>query len=435
MTDEQIEPHCCETRECQGLKYHQWSLNCRFCKNKIFIECLRNRDTFRTKELLLSFGLMCKQTNPDGSTKWLRDDTDPDKLSTFNHIFNVDSPFGIVCDICFTKFSSPQNNQDDNGNIKKTSHNDNTSEIITNDTLVTSIIESVSKSMKEVLNGNIFNLDASLSSDSRVVTNVKQTVQQIVPPKQGEDGLFSLYVSKADTKATEDSIVSYILDKIDISTDVFKVIKLNSRRKYHKSYTAFKLISFTEEVSNLFCKPDIWSDEFRVRAFAVRKRDYQSRKFVGKRNENNRNPTKTTNQYKKNQSNTNHNVHSYRNTTKLHSRDGKNTKNSNRFNNKHQQYRSKFTNMQHNRQLNQYNRYGQPYQLRNSQMSQMGIPQMNSPAPFWYQMPYLHPPPQQQIHLQQSSPPFHHFQAPQTIYQPFNIQHQPFQTYTMQQPT
>ena len=389
------------------------------------MECLRNRDKLRTKELLHFFGLMTKTSNERGGFNWGLDNTDPNKLSTFNHIFNVDSPFGIVCDVCITKFTGQQNNHDENGNDQKISHKDDTSKKVMNDSLVASIIESVSNSMKEVLNGNLINLEASLSTNHRVESNVKQTVQPIAPPKQGEDGLYSLYVSKADTKATEDSIVSYIIEKIDISTDVFKVIKLHSRRKYHKTYTAFKLIAFTDEVSKMFCKPEIWSDEFRVRAFAVRKRDHRSQEFVGKRNDNNRKPTKSTHKHKKNSTNTNNNVHSYRNATRQHSRDDNNMEKNSRFINKHQRHGSKFTNLQHNRQWSQNDRNGSSYQLRNGQMSQMGIPQMNLPAPFWYQMPYFHPPPQQQIHFQQSLPPTHHFQAPQGIYQPFNVQHQP----------
>lgn len=206
-------------------------MNCRFCRNKIFMECLRNRDTLRTKELLHFFGLMTKTPNEKGILNWGLDNTNPNKLSAFFHMFNVDSPFGIVCDVCITKFTGQQNNHDENGNDQTISHKDDTSKKNMNDSLVASIIESVSNSMKEVLNGNLINLEASLSTNHRVETNVKPIVQPIVPPLQGEDGLFSLYVSKADTKATEDSIVSYVIEKIDISSDVFKVKEITQQEK------------------------------------------------------------------------------------------------------------------------------------------------------------------------------------------------------------
>ena len=110
-TEQKTQPHCCKTEKCQGKKYHGWSLNCRFCKNDIFVECLRNRETPRTKDLLHFFGLMNKTPNGNGGFKWEPDNTNPNNVSTFNHMFNVDSPFGIICDVCMTKFIGHQNNQ------------------------------------------------------------------------------------------------------------------------------------------------------------------------------------------------------------------------------------------------------------------------------------------------------------------------------------
>ena len=111
------QPHCCETNKWEGKRYNKLFLNCRFCKKKIFVECLRRRDELRTKELLIVFGLMTKTTETDGSYKWEVLPENPNKTAAFNQMFNVDSPFGIICEACVLKFTTQQGNLD--GNVSR----------------------------------------------------------------------------------------------------------------------------------------------------------------------------------------------------------------------------------------------------------------------------------------------------------------------------
>ena len=413
--------HSCSDNHCNGAGLKGLHVKCSKCGSKMFLECLKSRSA--TSELLKTYGIITSQFD-------VVIDSITAVQKSFNIIFDHNSPFAIYCAFC--RLSTEPSMRE---TINKMEANV-TAKQIKIDKLEAQLTEQKSKASEVMNNSKTDTIDSdSSNANTTSKKKVESTVQQIAPPKQGEDGLFSLYVSIADTKATEDSIVSYIVEKIDISTDVFKVIKLHSRRKYRKTYTAFKLIAFTEEVSKLFCVPSVWSDDFRVRAFGkARKRDHRSQKFVEKRNVNNRRSTKSTQRYTKNSTNTNNNVHSYRNTTRQHLRDGNNMKKTNRFNNKHQQNRSNFNKTQYNRKWSQNDHNDSSYQLQNGQMPQIRLPQMNLPAPFWYQMPYFYPPPQQQIHFKQGSPPSHHFQTPPNLYQPFNVQHQQSQPYTMPQP-
>jgi len=236
------QPHCCETKGCQGKVYNGWFLNCRFCQKKIVVECLRFKDELRTKQLLTVFGLMKKSLHTDGTYKYTILAEDPNNTAAFSTMFNVDSPFGITCEVCINKFTQ----QHTRSMYPKTDS-------------ATQTVQSTSR----VSTNQSDDMDLTQMQPSKVIISRKP----IVMPKVDENGLYCFYLANTDTKASSDSIVAYIMETFKLSSEVFKVVALPSKRIKRKTYNAFKLIVFTEEICELLRNNEFWTVDFRVRPF------------------------------------------------------------------------------------------------------------------------------------------------------------------------
>lgn len=422
------EIHCCETKNCNGSKYMNCSLNCRFCKKKIYIECLRNRDESRTKQLLLVFGLMSKTLMSDGDYQWQILSSNPTKLAEFFQMFNVDSSFGVTCDVCDQKFSLLQQSHHTNINSANIEH------------------QSTSRL-------NINTSSDSMNFTQMLPSKISVYEKQIVLPTEDADGLFVLYVSKSDTSSTTDSLVSFIMEKTDISPDVFKVVSLSSSRKSRRTYTAFKVIAFTHDVCQLLCKSEIWTSEYRVRPFA--RLQTQKNKHVKKSNS--KTNGNTNGNTSKNDNNNNNRSSKVRNDNSIQNKRNSNNKNNNsnknhiQRNNYNQRFR-KQNNKHHwmNDNYNGNNRMGtrrnyvrvEQQRNTNSNHRQTNFnyvnggysnephpyysqyaPQSISPSSFWYHPPHFVPPIQYQGIPSYRPQPFQTFALPQ-MSQPFNIHHQ-----------
>lgn len=93
--------HSCRIEKCTGSRYQNLHCICKFCHEKVFVECLREKDE-TTKLLLELFGLLHKNEN---DFLVLHDlNKYPEKVNLFDRIFCKDSPFGITCGECDRKF-------------------------------------------------------------------------------------------------------------------------------------------------------------------------------------------------------------------------------------------------------------------------------------------------------------------------------------------
>lgn len=94
-------PHSCALENCNGRRYNTLHTICKFCNQKIYLECMRKRNII-VKDVLVKFGLM--EMNEDGSYV-LSNPPDTDKCSFFSQAFNAVSPFGLSCELCDAKIN------------------------------------------------------------------------------------------------------------------------------------------------------------------------------------------------------------------------------------------------------------------------------------------------------------------------------------------
>ncbi|XP_053989868.1 myb-like protein I, partial [Hylaeus volcanicus] len=405
------QPHCCGKHDCKGLRYNGWSLNCRFCKEKIIVECLRNRDELRTKELLYVFGLMSKKQTDSGGFKWEVLENDPNRTAAFSQMFNVDSPFGITCESCVEKIEMllSTHNDDNTGAGHSMPHQN----VLNMQQMSDLIAESVEKKISDKLNENMTHLSDTEPSNRKInMSTYRKTL-----PVCDENGLYSLYISKADKSVTTEEMINYVMEKTDLNNSVFKIEMLPSRGN-RKTYTAFKLTTLSPEVCEKIMSPTNWSTEFRVRAFEKKYRMRKSKKRQNLRSE-------IRQELKR--SNRSVNNHIRNNNNNNNERRGMNNQHKRRRENRSYEFGYNNRNRNRNNHNGRYNYEPRHHEHRVNHAYREQLPQTNMPSPFWYQMPYFYPPPQQQVHSQPTMPLFHphytHAQhTPHQTFQPFNVQ-------------
>lgn len=236
-THQNTQPHCCKTEKCEGKRYHSWALNCRFCKNDIFVECLRNQDGLRTKELLVFFGLMNKTQNENGSFNWETNNTNPNKVSTFIHMFNVDSPFGITCNVCFNKLAGRQNSSD------------TASQSNSNSIPAINIKPPDNKPKQNVL------IDSKAPDSPSIIAEKEK---------------YAIYVSKFHTTVGCSDIIGHITSKTDIKDcNLFTVTKLLKRKINPKNihFVSFKISTADQLIYNTILDKNVWGPEFTAIPF------------------------------------------------------------------------------------------------------------------------------------------------------------------------
>lgn len=390
-----IEPHCCETKNCTGEKYRGWSLNCKFCHKKIFVECLRSKDELRTKNLLLLFGLLSKTPNIDGSSNWTIASDDPNRTAAFCQMFNVDSPFGITCDMCTNKYTQQQS-------LNVNSHETNGATIDKQSTSQASDNQRESMNLTQMLPAKI-------------------TISPIVMPKEDENGLYSFYLSKADIEVTTDSIVTFIMENFKMSIEVFKVVALPSRRKNRKTYKAFKLTVFTREISEELCNRALWTSDYHVRPFEkVRNRKNKPDKQRTDKRQMKIKPHSNAEFSNKHHNGRNNNNNSNNNRSNANPRNNNNQRqvNNRQDRNSHRLPRNvRQTKGNRHPSYLQYNPVpSNGFHPQNHQLAQQQQQPMNfnyGQFPFWNAATYHYPPPQMYAHNLMP------FQMNQQMYRPF----------------
>lgn len=95
--------HSCVENNCTGATYQSLHCICKFCHQKVYVQCMREKYSF-TKTILNVFGLM--ERNDSNYLVCKAFDQVQNEISLFNQAFNVDSPFGITCEKCSSIFKA-----------------------------------------------------------------------------------------------------------------------------------------------------------------------------------------------------------------------------------------------------------------------------------------------------------------------------------------
>jgi len=230
--------HCCVKSNCTGERYGKWSLNCKFCGNKIFIQCLRKRDEF-TKTILAAFGL-----GEFDSSGFFGVKTDnPSGERVFYKAFNVQSPFAITCETCTEKFNKI-------------------------------LVENRSK--------NTHTVENNVVSNSREIPNLKSSGakprQSMVVDKKSVDASnvgktedeYAIYVSQFHPSVNCNDIVNLILSNTNIEdSNLFSVTKLLKRKVNMKiiHFVSFKIATSNQQIYSTILDKKIWEPEFTAIPF------------------------------------------------------------------------------------------------------------------------------------------------------------------------
>lgn len=218
------EMHCCVRDKCTGGKYGEVSMNCMFCKNVVFLQCMRNRDELITKDLMIAFDIGAYEE--DGT--FIIKIVDFDKVARFNKIFNVDSPFAITCDVRASKHK--------NASIKKRNEED------------------------DPLNRRLTNLDdeSEDANDDVIPTHLKKP--------SDKKSVYSVHISRFEMGTKSDQIIQRIMSKTSLNINVFSVEELTNQKRT-RNFVNFKISTVNKDVFDEIMNEKLWSPEFVAREY------------------------------------------------------------------------------------------------------------------------------------------------------------------------
>lgn len=408
----QTKPHSCSTNQCKG--FFDIFLNCKLCGQKINVACLLKRDKKITSYLLYKFGVLDAKESEAGKKYYDWESKPEDKLvEDLKWIFGEDSQFGFTCEICTTKFrTSIRSGLANNAEIFTAASSDISNQV----NMTQASNQTADIDLTEMIPGNI-SISNILPS---TISPTNKIPKSPVLPVKDDNGLFSVYISKSAKNVTTDELISYIMEKTDLNVDAFHIAKLSSGKRYHKTYTSFKLTAFNVDVCKKIMASEIWSDDFRVRAFDKNRLAKVKTHHQHQRNENHRDSSKSKGKSEIRSINVNNN-----NKRRANNNNNNNNRNDKRHTNA--QKRPKRSNNNHqnaNSNHRRGNRSGFNERSGNGpqRYSYQYVPQQLVPGPFFYPPPQYHPPIQQQ-NIPAFYPQQYQTFAPPQMFQPLNVQH------------
>lgn len=254
--------HCCVTNKCTGSKYNNWYFECKFCKNPVFVQCMRNRDA-EVKTVLLAFGLA--RINSKNEYVLLDDSK---SVSTLMACFKTDSAFSITCELCSDKFKKiiDVQNAGPPPEQKKT-------------------LQQI-KNREQMNTANIITTSPEVNITTQNSTHISDCLE--------------IFVSSFPSKTECDAITAQILSKSSLQADNFEVSKMvgpNVNLKYRK-FMSFKIKVLDKKTYDIIISDNIWAPFAKAVPFnANAKAESRQRKLQ------NQNKVKQNNQNKnKNQS-------------------------------------------------------------------------------------------------------------------------------------
>lgn len=245
--------HCCVSNKCTGTIYGELVLNCKFCKNRIFLQCMRNRDE-GVKSILMAFGL----GTYNSTGRYGIDISDTDKIATFYKLFSVDSPFAVTCEVCADKFNKFINV----GNTGASSMQQNALQT-TPPTILT-----------------------SLSAPQTSTSNQRSEVKELRPPVEIQhdqrrnkspepashvENDHKIYISKFHHSTKCNDIADFISKKTSLQiNDGFSVKKLFNKKFKPKSFVSFLVTASSSDNYEILMNEDLWGPEFTATRFITK---------------------------------------------------------------------------------------------------------------------------------------------------------------------
>lgn len=217
------EIHCCVTNKCTGPIYCNWYLDCKFCKNPVFIECMRQRDE-QVKTVLLAWGLA--RINSKGEYLLLEE---PSSVAKFMKCFQQESAFSITCEVCsdkFKKFMDAKQNVEPQLEQRKVLHEIKNTEQLMNANTITTAPES-----------NITKQISIQSSDC-----------------------LDLFVPNFPAKTECDAITALIMSRSTLQADDFEISKMAGPKvnlKYRK-FMSFKIKVPDKTTYDIIMDENVW---------------------------------------------------------------------------------------------------------------------------------------------------------------------------------
>lgn len=215
------EIHCCVLNKCTGSKYAKWFIQCKFCNNPVFIECMRNRNDL-VKSILVGFSL----ARVENDTLVIQSSSSNRKMvKGFMSCFDVNSPFGITCEVCTDKFKRMMND-----------------------------VNPGSSSLSQVRAQNAQNNSNQMRSADEIASLPDDTITS-----QKSD-CWEIFVSSFPAKAECEQITAHIVGKTDLQAVDFKVTQMVSPRikpKYRK-FMSFKITAHDQATYDIILDVKVW---------------------------------------------------------------------------------------------------------------------------------------------------------------------------------
>lgn len=397
-----IKNHCCVKKKCTGINYGEIYLNCSFCQNPIYIECMKKRTIGNlVLEILVMFGLAVKK----GIEKYDIEFDDIVKVNLFKSYFSQDSPFAVHCYTCSNKFSNTIT--DDEDDSKKNEEKSNKNEDESNDEMT------VDNKIDEIISGKFEKLKSEIVNEINVIFNTKKSkVNPKIPNKKidnNKNEILKIYISTDEHNTTPDKVIGLIIENSEIdNVETFSINPMLepdiAKKRNHQS---FELMTVSTKVYDIILNQCSWPNNFTVRKFNKKTTESTTQnthnlKIKNKNWQYNKRPQNHYNHHKNNFNNRyNNHKNNYNNHWNYNSHRNYNY---NKYRNNHQNNYRNFYNgndLKHSYDTRKYNQ--QPNENH----------QLNDEPPFRQEQQY-HPPPNYQMnrnrphHHQQLSNPYQH---------------------------
>lgn len=255
--------HCCVSNKCTGEVYGKWFLKCKFCKNPVFVECMRKRDAL-TKDVLMYFEL--GKFNSSGTYNVITDNKE--KVDIFQKAFNIDSPFAITCEVCTGKFHRHFIGNDITSVPSSSMIQDNSNISVNVPQTAARNAQHQSRSSIPTVNENATQVGGSAND----IGAIKLSPPVLNQPSQRVDIDFqhSIHVTKFSTSTKVSDIIDFITQKTSLEVNksfiVRKLIKPKTNMK-RISFVSFKISASNADTCDILLNEDLWAPHFTASRF------------------------------------------------------------------------------------------------------------------------------------------------------------------------
>lgn len=248
--------HSCLANNCVGSKLNGLFLCCRHCHEKVYVECMLNKNETLTTHLLKIFSILVEE--PKG-TKNLVCSESKYPFDAFKAIFNVDSPFGISCPKCDDKLINYIGNSD---TFMSSLQNEDDCTEITPKSIVMAEQSHYQRPAKQLR-----------APESRTPQQLRNPEPVINEGNHDNEMALKIHVSKFHPETECMDIAHHINQKTSlIENEHFSVAKLGRKLKYRNlplTFVSFLITASSKDAYDTILSDGVW-DQFVATAFEKR---------------------------------------------------------------------------------------------------------------------------------------------------------------------